>query len=92
MQLGTLRERLPQALRHADRVLCHTANLTWDAAQTLQPLAERTYCTDSIQDAVATVQRWLQPGDRVVVMSNGGFGGIHAELAQAMRDRATDQA
>ena len=92
MQLGTLRERLPQALRHADRVLCHTANLTWDAAQTLQPLAERAYCTDNVQDAVATVRRWLQPGDRVVVMSNGGFGGIHAELAQAMRDRATDQA
>lgn len=88
MQLGTMREQLPAALACADRVLCHTEQLSWDAAQTLLPLGQRAHCSASVQDAVAQVTQWLQPGDRVVVMSNGGFGGIHAQLAHAMRQRA----
>jgi UDP-N-acetylmuramate: L-alanyl-gamma-D-glutamyl-meso-diaminopimelate ligase len=41
----------------------------------------------SIDELVQSVAAQVQPGDQVVIMSNGGFGGIHqkllAELAKA---------
>ena len=85
MKLGTMKAQLPQALQHADAVVCHTGGLSWDAQAALAPLGARAQCADSIDGVIAAVLAQAQAGDQIVCMSNGGFGGIHARLIQALR-------
>jgi UDP-N-acetylmuramate: L-alanyl-gamma-D-glutamyl-meso-diaminopimelate ligase len=80
MKLGVMKEALAGSLARADRVFCFSANLGWDAAQVLAPLGDRALCEadfDRLLEAVAAAAR---PGDHVLVMSNGGFNGIHGKL------------
>jgi UDP-N-acetylmuramate: L-alanyl-gamma-D-glutamyl-meso-diaminopimelate ligase len=89
MKLGTMAERLPGALRAADLVFCfgaHTGKhaLGWDPAHVLAPLGNRAAGYDDLDALVAAVARAARPGDQVVVMSNGGFGGIHGKLLAAL--------
>ena len=80
MKLGAMRGRLATSLAAADRVFCYSAGLAWDAAAALAPLgakAEAHADFDLLVGAIATAAR---PGDHVVIMSNGGFGGIHDKL------------
>jgi len=84
MKLGVMKDALPGSLKDADRVFCYGANLGWDAASALAPLGDKaqTFCDlDSLVAAVAAVAR---PGDQVLVMSNGGFGGVHEKLLAAL--------
>jgi len=92
MKLGTMAERLPQALAQADRVFCFGARegkhaLGWDPARVLAPLGERASGHDDLDELVAAVTAAARPGDHVVVMSNGGFGGVHGKLLQALAER-----
>jgi len=89
MKLGTMAERLPGALAHADLVFCFGARegkqaLGWDPAQVLAPLGARASSFDDLDALVAAVAAAARPGDHVVVMSNGGFGGVHGKLLQAL--------
>ncbi|THF61915.1 UDP-N-acetylmuramate:L-alanyl-gamma-D-glutamyl-meso-diaminopimelate ligase [Pseudothauera nasutitermitis] len=85
MKLGVMKARLPASLEGADQVFCHTAGLGWDAAEALVPLGERASCHASLDDLVAAVRTAARPGDHVLVMSNGGFGGVHEKLLAALR-------
>ena len=88
MKLGTMKSQLPWALEEADLAFCHSAGLDWDAAQVLKPMGARaTVCTD-IDQLVQAVVRVAQVGDRLLCMSNGGFGGVHQRLLQALAARA----
>lgn len=87
MKLGTMAAQLPQALESADLVVCHSGGLSWDAAAVLAPLGERAVCAADIQAVIDAVLARVQPGDQLVCMSNGSFGGIHDRLAQALRNR-----
>ena len=80
MKLGAMKSQLPWSLEQADLAFCHTAGLDWDAAQALQPLGARAATAGSIDAVVAQVVQAARPGDHVLCMSNGGFGGIHAKL------------
>ncbi|OZI62507.1 UDP-N-acetylmuramate:L-alanyl-gamma-D-glutamyl-meso-diaminopimelate ligase [Bordetella genomosp. 11] len=89
MKLGTMAERLPKALRDADLVFCfgaHTGKhaLGWNPAQVLAPLGGRATAYDDLQAMVAAIAHAARPGDHVLVMSNGGFGGIHGKLLDAL--------
>jgi UDP-N-acetylmuramate: L-alanyl-gamma-D-glutamyl-meso-diaminopimelate ligase len=89
MKLGTMAERLPDALRDADRVFCfgaHTGKhaLGWDPARVLAPLGERAAAYDDMDAMVAAIARTARAGDHILVMSNGGFGGIHGKLLDAL--------
>jgi UDP-N-acetylmuramate: L-alanyl-gamma-D-glutamyl-meso-diaminopimelate ligase len=94
MKLGTMAARLPAALEDADLVFCFGAKsgkhaLGWDPAQVLAPLGQRAVSHDDLDELVRAVARAARPGDHIVVMSNGGFGGIHGKLLDALaRDRA----
>jgi UDP-N-acetylmuramate: L-alanyl-gamma-D-glutamyl-meso-diaminopimelate ligase len=80
MKLGVMKDALTASLGQADRVFCYAANLGWDAAGTLAPLGAKALAEsdfDRLLDAIALDAR---AGDHVVVMSNGGFNGIHAKL------------
>ncbi len=89
MKLGTMAARLPQALAAADRVLCFGARegkhaLGWDPAQVLAPLGDRASGHDDLDELVRSVAAQARSGDHVLVMSNGGFGGVHGKLLDAL--------
>jgi len=84
MKLGVMKDALAASLGEADRVFCFGANLGWDVKSALAPLAGRAFVGDRVEDLVATIVREARPGDHVLVMSNGGFGGIHEKLLAAL--------
>ena len=90
MKRGTMKDTLAGSLERADLVFCYAVNLSWDAAAWLQPLGDRAHTNAdlaALTDAIAAAAR---PGDHIVIMSNGAFGGIHdkllAQLANASRN------
>ncbi|MFN3883801.1 MAG: UDP-N-acetylmuramate:L-alanyl-gamma-D-glutamyl-meso-diaminopimelate ligase [Rhodocyclaceae bacterium] len=84
MKLGTLKDALPGSLLQADRVFCYAANLGWDAAAVLAPLGEKAQVSADLDDLISRIVAAARPGDHVLVMSNGGFGGIHQKLLDAL--------
>ena len=85
MKLGTMKSQLPWSLESADLAFCHTAGLDWDAAEALQPIGEHAKVADNIDTLIQQVTAAAHPGDTIVCMSNGGFGGIHAKLLEALK-------
>jgi UDP-N-acetylmuramate: L-alanyl-gamma-D-glutamyl-meso-diaminopimelate ligase len=84
MKLGAMKSQLPWALEQADLAFCHSGGLDWDAEEALAPLGERAKVAGRIEELVELVARAARPGDHVLCMSNGGFGGIHAKLLAAL--------
>ncbi|MDX5363284.1 MAG: UDP-N-acetylmuramate:L-alanyl-gamma-D-glutamyl-meso-diaminopimelate ligase [Pseudazoarcus pumilus] len=85
MKLGTMKSRLADSLALADEVFCYAKGLGWDAAEALAPLGGRLGGVFEDLDAlVAAVAREARGGDHVLVMSNGGFGGVHGKLLAAL--------
>jgi UDP-N-acetylmuramate: L-alanyl-gamma-D-glutamyl-meso-diaminopimelate ligase len=80
MKLGTMKQQLPWSLEAADLSFCHTGGLDWDAGQALAPMGARAQTAASIDTLITQILAAVRPGDYVVCMSNGGFGGIHAKL------------
>jgi UDP-N-acetylmuramate: L-alanyl-gamma-D-glutamyl-meso-diaminopimelate ligase len=88
MKLGVMKEALPGSLKDADKVFCYGANLGWDAAATLAPLGEKAVTLDDLDALVAAIAHAARAGDHVLVMSNGGFGGIHEKLLAALAQKS----
>jgi UDP-N-acetylmuramate: L-alanyl-gamma-D-glutamyl-meso-diaminopimelate ligase len=86
MKLGAMKAQLPWSLEQTDLAFCHSGGLGWDAAQALAPMGERAQVADSIDDLVDQVAALARPGDHIVCMSNGGFGGIHLKLLQSLQN------
>jgi UDP-N-acetylmuramate: L-alanyl-gamma-D-glutamyl-meso-diaminopimelate ligase len=84
MKLGAMKAQLPWSLEQADVAFCHTAGLDWDAAEALASMGARAHTADNIDALVAQVKAAVQPGDHILCMSNGGFGGVHAKLLQTL--------
>jgi UDP-N-acetylmuramate: L-alanyl-gamma-D-glutamyl-meso-diaminopimelate ligase len=87
MKLGAMKAQLPWSLEEADLSFCHSGGLGWDATAALSPMGARAYVADSVESVIAQVLTQVQPGDHILCMSNGGFGGIHQKLAQALQQR-----
>lgn len=87
MKLGVMKAQLPDSLAQADKVYCYAANLGWDAREALAPLGDRASVTEDLDALVAAVAAEARAGDHVLVMSNGGFGGVHGKLLSALRER-----
>jgi UDP-N-acetylmuramate: L-alanyl-gamma-D-glutamyl-meso-diaminopimelate ligase len=84
MKLGVMKGALAGSLGGADRVFCYGAGLGWDAAAALAPLGEKAVVCDDLGRLVAAITSAARPGDHILVMSNGGFGGIHEKLLAAL--------
>ena len=80
MKLGRMQERLARSLAGADLVYCYARDLGWDPSQALAALGTRAAVRTDLDALVEELARVAQPGDHVLVMSNGGFGGIHEKL------------
>jgi UDP-N-acetylmuramate: L-alanyl-gamma-D-glutamyl-meso-diaminopimelate ligase len=84
MKLGTMKAQLPWSLEEADLSFCHGGGLGWDAREALAPMGKQAQVHDTIDTLVAAVAKAARPGDHVLCMSNGGFGGVHAKLLAAL--------
>ncbi len=84
MKLGTMSAQLPSSLEGADQVFCYAHNLGWDAQVALAPLGSKAQSFDDTERLVAAVVAGARTGDYVLVMSNGGFAGVHGRLLQAL--------
>ena len=85
MKLGVMKDALPGSLADADRVFCYSANLGWDPAGALRPLGERAVTEADLATLVESIAQAARTGDHVLVMSNGGFGGIHDKLLARLK-------
>ena len=85
MKLGAMTAQLPWSLESADLAFCHAGGLDWDARAALAPMGARAQVADNIDQLLTQVTAAARPGDHLLCMSNGGFGGIHARLLDALR-------
>jgi len=84
MKLGVMKAALPGSLKDADLVFCYGANLGWDASAALAPLGGKATVKDDLDKLIEAIAAAAKPGDQVLVMSNGGFGGIHEKLLKRL--------
>jgi UDP-N-acetylmuramate: L-alanyl-gamma-D-glutamyl-meso-diaminopimelate ligase len=84
MKLGTMKAQLPWSLEQADLSFCHAGGLGWDPREALQPMGARARVANDINELLDQVKSVARPGDHVLCMSNGGFGGIHAKLLETL--------
>ncbi len=84
MKLGVMKQALPASLVDADLVFCYGANLGWDAKEALAPIAQKSVVFDDLDAMVKAITQEAKNGDQILVMSNGGFGGIHQKLLTAL--------
>jgi len=84
MKLGTMKAQLPWSLEEADLAFCHSGGLGWDASEALLEMGDRAVVSDNIDTLVSKIVKAAQPGDHVLCMSNGGFGGVHDKLLNAL--------
>jgi UDP-N-acetylmuramate: L-alanyl-gamma-D-glutamyl-meso-diaminopimelate ligase len=88
MKLGVHREQLAPALALADRAwFLNSPDLGWDLQGAVAALGERAAFAPSVEELVKELTAQSRPGDHILVMSNGGFGGLHDKLLAALRAR-----
>lgn len=84
MRSGVHRDRMKAALHDADQVVCKAPDPDWGLAQVLAEFPQPTATYQNVDELVASLAPTLKSGDHVIVMSNGGFGGIHEKLLKAV--------
>jgi UDP-N-acetylmuramate: L-alanyl-gamma-D-glutamyl-meso-diaminopimelate ligase len=92
MKLGAMQDRLAASLEGADQVHCFAHNLGWDPAHALAPLGTRAHVHHDLGAMVDALAATLEAGDHVLVMSNGGFGGVHEKLITRLAQAAEQPA
>ncbi len=85
MKLGAMRARLPESFDDADRVYSYSGGVSWNVAESMQSLGARTQDFHDIDALVQALAIESKPGDHILIMSNGGFGGIHQRLLDRLR-------
>ena len=84
MKLGVMKDALPGSLKDADLVFCYAGNLGWDARGALAPLGNKVIVEDDLGVLIEKIIAAAKSGDHILVMSNGGFGGIHEKLLKQL--------
>jgi UDP-N-acetylmuramate: L-alanyl-gamma-D-glutamyl-meso-diaminopimelate ligase len=87
MRAGAMKDRLAASLAVADRTYCYSGGLKWDAGAVLAPLGAKAVVHDDLDHLVGAIAGEARRGDHVLVMSNGGFGGIHEKLLARLAAR-----
>ncbi|SER58410.1 UDP-N-acetylmuramate: L-alanyl-gamma-D-glutamyl-meso-diaminopimelate ligase [Nitrosomonas sp. Nm51] len=79
MKMGVWKEKLAGSLSGADIVFCYSHEAGW-AEHALTKLGEKAKCYSNLQQLIAAIADITVAGDHILIMSNGGFGGIHEKL------------
>ena len=84
MKMGTLKNQLPASLKDADSVFVYTHDLGWDAGAVFNDQVANLHLVEELPALISAIRHEAKPGDHVLIMSNGGFGGIHQKLLEAL--------
>ena len=84
MKLGSMKAALPESLAEADQVFCYGGGVEWDVAAALAPLGGKLHTSNDFDAFVQSILSNAKSGDHILVMSNGGFGGIHQKLLDGL--------
>ncbi len=90
MKLGVMKSQLPDSLKDADLVFGYGSAtgkdaLGWDLKESLAPLGAKAQAFDDLNILMTAVKQAAKPGDHILVMSNGGFGGVHRKLLELLK-------
>ena len=89
MRMGVHRQSLAGSLAGADQVWLYTApDLGWDAGEVLAQLGNRAHGRSDVSVLARDLAQSLRPGDHALIMSNGGFGGLHDKLIKELEQIA----
>lgn len=80
MKLGVIKAALPKSLTEADLIFCYAAEVDWDVAGAMLPLGDKVQTFADFETLMNVLCQSTQAGDHVLIMSNGGFNGIHNKL------------
>jgi UDP-N-acetylmuramate: L-alanyl-gamma-D-glutamyl-meso-diaminopimelate ligase len=85
MKMGVHRETLGPSLAGADAVWMYAPpDLGWDAGAIVQSLGGKAHLATSLDQLLHGLLANSREGDQVLIMSNGGFGGLHGRLLEAL--------
>ena len=85
MKLGAHAKTLAGSLREADRVLIRRGkNIAWDIAGNMSEMGPRCELFHDIEAIVGRLREIRRSGDHIVLMSNGGFGGLREKLIKVL--------
>ena len=84
MKMGIWQDRLAESLKAADLVFCYTSNLGWDVQKALEPMGSKAVSSDNLEKLIEAITVATHPGDYVLIMSNGGFGGIQKKILKSL--------
>jgi UDP-N-acetylmuramate: L-alanyl-gamma-D-glutamyl-meso-diaminopimelate ligase len=87
MKLGAMKAQLPWSLEQADLAFCHSGGLGWDAQEALAVMGDKARVAPNVDDLVTQVMNEARPGDHLLCMSNGSFGGIHLKLLKLLQNK-----
>ena len=76
--------RLADSLREADHTFAFAGGIDWDLSAALTALGDRACVHAALPDLIDDIVAKARPGDDVLIMSNGGFGGLHDRLLKAL--------
>lgn len=92
MKLGAMAAKLAPALEQANHTFCYAGGqgkqaLGWDPREVMAALGDTLTVDHDLDELVNHVVAYARAGDHVVIMSNGGFGGVHDKLLAALEQR-----
>ncbi|MBC3874857.1 UDP-N-acetylmuramate:L-alanyl-gamma-D-glutamyl-meso-diaminopimelate ligase [Undibacterium flavidum] len=92
MKMGAIKQALPASLDAADLVYVYGAQsgrdaIHWDLSDTFSTLGEKAKAHHELPALVADIVSEARAGDSILVMSNGGFGGVHQLLLDALAQK-----
>ena len=80
MKMGVWKNDLAGSLTEADRIYCYIKDSDWDVGMALSELGDKVCCQGDLLQLILSITRTAKPGDHILIMSNGSFGGIHEKL------------
>lgn len=89
MKMGICKDDLAPSLGRADEVfLLQPAHIPWQVAEVAEACVQPAHWSGDVDTLADMVVKTAQPGDHILVMSNGGFGGIHQKLLDGLAKKA----
>ena len=93
MKMGVCKDDLAPSLGRADEVfLLQPQHIPWQVAEVAEACIQPAHCSADVDTLVDMIAKSVQPGDHILVMSNGGFGGIHQKLLDMLAKKAEQAA
>ncbi|MCW5600459.1 UDP-N-acetylmuramate:L-alanyl-gamma-D-glutamyl-meso-diaminopimelate ligase [Nitrosomonas sp.] len=84
MKMGIWKDQLADSLQGADLIYCYTHHAEWNVEEALSTLGKKAHLYGELMPMVDAITLATLPGDHIVIMSNGGFEGIHEKLQTSL--------